>query len=125
MHERSFFYEEIYRATRSSVIVAGMGQRLYDSLLFELRDVTKNIRVGLTGEAERTNALEWIEHLVNVTQWYGKCVTVLEGLLAYLDRIYIPQSKTLLHVRCVSKKSARSENTHTNADTLPFRRTAT
>ena len=79
------------------MLVAGRGQFLYDKLLFELRDVTTRIRDGLTGAD--TDALEWMGRLVNVTLWYGKCIGLLEGLLAYLDRVYIPQVKALLHVR--------------------------
>ena len=56
------------------------------------------MRDGLLREG---NVMQWMEQLLVVTKWFGSCIVLLEGLLTYIDRVFVPQNKDMLHVRYV------------------------
>ena len=54
----------------------------------------------LTGEeGSKTSNLDWLASIVEEATWLGVCVEKLEGLLAYLDRVFLVQRRDLQRVK--------------------------
>ncbi|KAI5118667.1 hypothetical protein M0805_001040 [Coniferiporia weirii] len=93
-----FIYENIFQATRTIVLIAGKGQWVYGKLQFELKEAAAEVTKQLTSPTD-SKSMDWLVELVDATTWFDGCVRLLETLLAYLDRIFVPRNPDMASVR--------------------------
>lgn len=93
-----FIYEDVFKATRTIVTIAGRGQWVYDKLQYELREAASQIKEQFYS-SDNVRNIEWLGSLVDSTDWFGECVRLLETLLTYLDRIFVPLKPDNMHIR--------------------------
>lgn len=94
----AFIYEDVFKATRTIVIIAGRGQWVYDKLQYELREAASQVKEQFYS-SDNVKNIEWLASLVDSTVWFGECVRLLESLLTYLDRIFVPLKPDNMPVR--------------------------
>ncbi|KAH8111451.1 Cullin-domain-containing protein [Phellopilus nigrolimitatus] len=99
----SFVYENIFQATRTTVLVAGKGQWIYDKLLFELKEAAVNITKHLISLNE-SKKMDLLNEFVDASTWFDGSVRLLETLLTYLDRVFVLQKPGML---CLNAMNGR------------------
>lgn len=99
---RSIIYEDVFQQTKILVRKSGKGTWVYDKLLFELKQVSAELQKRLyVVQLEDEDSMNWLRDCVDVVEWFDGNVRLLETMLTYLDRVYIPQKPELQPVRCV------------------------
>lgn len=84
------------------ILSLGSGKWIYDKLKSALNtaasDISKSLRSNLSGPAD------WLTSLVAATKWFGDSVKLLESLLTYLDRAYIPHHPDLKTIKSATQR---------------------
>lgn len=96
---RDIIYEHVFQQTKVIVLNSGKGQWIYDKLFFELKDVSANVSRRLRDLAFEDDVMYWLDEFVAAAQWFDGSVRLLETMLTYLDRIFIPRKPELHSVR--------------------------
>ncbi|OSX68038.1 hypothetical protein POSPLADRAFT_1064405 [Postia placenta MAD-698-R-SB12] len=90
-------YEEIYRACRAVVCVHGRGEGLYGDVRLELERCIGSLSASLLeNQAQET---DWLLPFIEVCVWFERQANLLQSVLTYLDRIYVPTRKEAASVR--------------------------
>ena len=95
---RDIIYEHVFQQTKVIVLNSGKGQWIYDKLFFELKNVSANVSRRLR-DLDFSDKMDWLGEFVTAAQWFDGSVRLLETMLTYLDRIFIPQKPELHSVR--------------------------
>lgn len=93
-----FSYERIFQATRSIVLISKRSQWVYEKLKFEFKEAAVQISKSLLMQ-KTSSMVDWLERLVLAATWFNQCITLLEGLLSHLDRMYLAQKHDLQRIR--------------------------
>lgn len=80
------------------VLNSGKGQWIYDKLHFELKEVVASISKRLTS-MELTQDMDWLNECVAAACWFDGSIRLLETMLTYLDRVFVPRKSKLQSVR--------------------------
>lgn len=112
-------FETIYTACRSQVRIPGQGEMLYEMLVMEIDQCSLHLLRELEASRDTGNLMDWLGQFVQVCEWFeGKVVrlgqlvqdvlwgiflfqALLQSLLAYLDRAFIPKDMKRQNIRSV------------------------
>ncbi|KAH9983287.1 Cullin-4B [Russula compacta] len=84
-------YERIYALCRDAVVIHNKGEVLADMLKIELEQSVACLERGLTDDV--SEGIGFALPFAQVLTWFEKQVGLLEDVMTYLDRGYLPQTK--------------------------------
>lgn len=90
-------YERIYAACRHLVLVADRGSNLSDMVREYVEKAVSQVRARLMAN-ERTGAVHF-ETLATELDWFERQIGIIQSVLAYLDRVYLPSIQSLRSIR--------------------------
>ncbi|KAI5992563.1 Cullin family-domain-containing protein [Pisolithus marmoratus] len=100
-------YEGVYDDCRVVVCAGTKGAILYDILAMQLDRSCCNLRHELEKTTEDGDSIEWLNHFVEVCQWFEGQIMLVRALLAYLDRVHVLKTTGLLNIHDLAFTSFR------------------
>ncbi|GBE81488.1 hypothetical protein SCP_0312170 [Sparassis crispa] len=90
-------YEQVYSACRSTICVYDRGEGLFENVKIELERCVGRLSKELVYEDSK--GVEWLLPFIETCAWFEKQVALLQPLLAFLDRLYLTERKSLSDLR--------------------------